>query len=237
MRMFGQYDIPTLIEQEGITVSVQKEGENILYRRECLGENIEKILVASSGKLLLNPVEPVNKPKAIASHLLIEFANALQVEPRGTMNIFLTFPVEISVFIPFNEELEVIDTFTLARQKFTLYGDPISGVICKYWKSSIYTAEPSLNRIEEGIIGLTIANTSTNWIEVTKAIFNAYGMKIYYNDERVSMKANMRLKSAQSAETEFLDDPLSHGMSTSIEMYTSRKLSIAKEKFNMEFGL
>jgi len=35
--MFGQYDIPIRIEQEGITVSVQKEGENILYMRECLG--------------------------------------------------------------------------------------------------------------------------------------------------------------------------------------------------------
>jgi len=34
--MFSQYDIPIRIEQEGITVSVQKEGENILYMRERL---------------------------------------------------------------------------------------------------------------------------------------------------------------------------------------------------------
>jgi len=95
--MFGQYDIPIRIEQEGITVSVQKEGENILYMRECLGESVEKILVAGSGKLLLNPVEPVNKPTTLPSHLLIEFVNTLQVEPKGTMNIFLTFPVEIAV--------------------------------------------------------------------------------------------------------------------------------------------
>ena len=112
--MFGQYDIPIRIEQEGIMVSVQKEGESILYTRECLGESVEKILVAGSGKLLLNAVEPVNKPKALASHLLIEFANTLQVEPKGTMNIFLAFPVEIAVFMPSNEEFEVIDTFTLA---------------------------------------------------------------------------------------------------------------------------
>jgi len=95
--MFGQYDISIRIEQEGITVSVQKEGENILFIRECLGESTEKILGAGSGKLLLNPVEPVNKPTTLPSHLLIEFVNTLQVEPKGTMNIFLTFPVEIAV--------------------------------------------------------------------------------------------------------------------------------------------
>ena len=235
--MFGQYDIPIRIEQEGIRVSVKKEGESILYTRECLGESVEKILVAGSGKLLLNAVEPVNKPKALASYLLIEFANTLQVEPKGTMNIFLAFPVEIAVFMPSNEEFEVIDAFTLARQKFTLYGDPINGVICKYWKSSIYTAEPSLNPIEEGIIGLTITNTTTGWVEVTKAVFNAYGMKIYCDDKRVSMKANMNLKGGVSAETEFMDEPLVEGMAKSIEMYTVRKLSVSKKKFIMEFGL
>jgi hypothetical protein len=235
--MFGQYDIPIRIEQEGIMVSVQKEGESILYTRECLGESVEKILVAGSGKLLLNAVEPVNKPKALASHLLIEFANTLQVEPKGTMNIFLAFPVEIAVFMPSNEEFEVIDTFTLARQKFTLYGDPINGVICKYWKSRIYTAEPSLNPIEEGLIELAVTNTTTSWVEVTKTVFNAYGMKIYYDDKRMSMKANMKLKGGGSAETECMDEPLVAGMTKSLEMYTVRKLSVIKQKFIMEFGL
>jgi len=235
--MFGQYDIPIRIEQEGITVSVQKEGENVFYMRECLGESVEKILIAGSGKLLLNPVEPVNKPTTLPSHLLIEFEKTMQVEPKGTMNIFLTFPVEIAVFMPSNEEFEVIDAFTLARQKFTLYGDPINGVICKYWKSRIYTAEPSLNRIQEGIVGLTITNTTTGWVEVTKAVFNAYGMKIFYDDEKLSIKANMKLKVGGSAETECMNEPLVEGMTKSLEMYTVRKLSVTKKNFIMESGL
>lgn len=235
--MFGYYDIPFSIEQEGITLSVQKEGENILYMRECLGGSVEKILLAGPTKALLNPVEPVNKPKALTSYLLIEFENTLQVEPKGTRSIFLTFPVEIAVYISANEEFEVIDAFTLSRQKFTLYGDPINGVICKYWKSSVYTAEPSLNRLQEGLIELAVTNTTAGWAEVTKAVFNASGMKIYYNDEKVSMKANMKLKGGQSAETEFIDDPLVEGMTKSLEIYTARKLSVNKKKFIMEFGL
>ena len=235
--MFATYDIPFSIKQEGITVSVQKEGDNILYMRECHGESTEKILVADSSKALLNPVEPVNIPKALASHLLIDFANTLQIEPKGTKNIFLTFPVEIAVFMPSNEEFEVIDAFTLARQKLTLYGDPINGVICKYWKSSIYPAEPSLNPIEEGLVELTVTNTTTGWVEVTKTVLNAYGMKIYYSDEKVSMKATMKLKGGGIAETEFIDEPLAEGITKSLEMYTARKLGVIKKKFIMEFGL
>jgi len=235
--MFGQYDIPISIEQEEITLSVQKGGESLLYRRACLGETFEKILVAGDGKVLLNPVEPVNKPNSLASYLLIELEKTMQIEPKGTKNIFLTFPVEITAYISANEEFEVIDAFTLARQKFTLYGDPINGVICKYWKSSIYPAEPSLNRMQQGLIGLAVTNTTAGWVEVTKAVFNAYGMKIYYNDENVSMKANMELKGGQSAETEFIDEPLAEGMTKSLEIYTARKLSVAKKKFVMEFGL
>jgi len=235
--MFGQYDIPISIEQEEITLSVQKEGESLLYRRACLGETVEKMLVAGGGKILLNPVEPVNRPKSLASYLLIELEKTMQIAPKGTRDIFLTFPVEIAVFIPSNEEFEVIDVFTLPRQKFTLYGDPINGVICKYWKSSIYTTEPSLKPMQEGIIGLTITNTTTGWVEVTKAVFNAYGMKVYYDDERAAMKADMRLKGGQSAETEFIDEPVAEGMTKSLEMYTARKLSVNKKKYIMEFGL
>ena len=235
--MFGYHEIPVGIEQEGITLSVQKEGESLLYMRECLGESVEKILVAGDSKVLLNPVEPVNKPKSLASYLLIELKKTMEIEPKGTREIFLTFPVEIAAYISANEEFEVIDVFTLPRQKFTLYGDPINGVICKYWKSSVYTTEPSLNRMQEGLIELSVTNTTTSWVELTKAVFNAYGMKIYYNDENVSMKANMELKGGQSAETEFIDEPVAEGMTKSLEIYTARKLFVAKKKFVMEFGL
>ena len=235
--MFGQYDIPISIEQEEITLSVQKEGESLLYRRACLGESVEKMLVAGGGKILLNPVEPVNKPKSLASYLLIELEKTMQIEPKGIRDIFLTFPIEIAAYILANEEFEVIDVFTLPRQKLSLYGDPINGVICKYWKSSIYTTEPSLNRMQEGLIELSVTNTTTSWIEVTKALFNAYGMKIYYDDDKASMKANMRLKGGQSAEIEFIDEPVAEGMTKSLEIYTARKLSVARKKFVMEFGV
>ena len=89
--MFGYHKIPLHIEQDGIPLSVQREGENLLYKRACLEEEVEKTLLAGTGKVLLNPVEPLNKPKVLTQYLLIEFEKALVIEPRGTERISLHF--------------------------------------------------------------------------------------------------------------------------------------------------
>jgi len=235
--MFGSYNVPFSIVQEEISLSVQKDGKSLIYRRDCLGEQVEKSLLASKGKILLNPVEPVNRPKALTSYLLIEFEKTLMAEPKGTKTIFLTFPVEIAVYILSKEDFEIIDILTLTRQKYTLYGDPKDGVICKYRKSPVYSTMPSLDPIREGLIELTVTNTNSHWIEVTRVVFDAFGMNLYYNNKTVSMKATMNLKMGDSAETEFVDTPLKKGMKRSLKIYKSGRLSVVKPKFVMEFGL
>ena len=235
--MFGHYNVPLSIAQEGISLSVQKDGKNLIYKRDCLGEQFEKHILAGKGKILLNPVEPVNRPKALTSYLLIEFEKALLSKPKETRTIFLRFPLEIGVYISTDTDFEILDIFTLTKQKFTLYGDPRNGVICKYWKSPVYSTIPSLSTLQEGLIDLAVTNTNSHWIELTKAVFNAYGMKLYYNNKTVSMKANINIKTKDTAETEFIDTPLQKGMKKSLEIYASRKISIVKPKFIMEFGL
>ena len=150
--MFGYHEIPLHIEQDGIILSVKREGENLRYKRACLEEEVEKTLLAGSGKILLNPVEPLNKPKVLTRYLLIEFNNALVVEPKGKKTIFLTFPIEIAVYISSKKQFEVIDILSLPRQKFALYGDPRNGLICKYWRSAVSPTMLSLDPLWEGHI-------------------------------------------------------------------------------------
>jgi hypothetical protein len=235
--MYRYYDAPFKIVKEGITLTLEQEGERLLYRSVYADKKVEKILLTSTGKVLINPVEPLNKPKELTSYLLIEFDRTLVVAPGSTKSIFVTYPIEIGVFLAGGNQFEIIDILTLAKQKFTLYGDPRSGVICKYWGSEVYSLIPSVNPLHEGVMELSITNTTTGWIEVTKAIFNAYGMKIYYNDDRVSMKATMKIMSGRSAETDFVDAPLENGMKKSLELYTVRRLPVVAPKFVMEVGL
>jgi hypothetical protein len=235
--MYRYYDAPFKIVKEGITLTLEQEGERLLYRSVYADKKVEKILLTSTGKVLINPVEPLNKPKELTSYLLIEFDRTLVVAPGSTKRIFVTYPIEIGVFIAGSNQFEIIDILTLVKQKFTLYGDPRSGVICKYWRSEVYSSIPPVDPLHEGVIELSITNTTTGWIEVTKAIFNAYGMKIYYNDDRVSMKATMKIMSGRSAETDFVDAPLEEGMKKSLELYTVRRLPVVATKFVMEVGL
>jgi hypothetical protein len=103
--------------------------------------------------------------------------------------------------------------------------------------SNVYSSIPSINPLYEGIIELSITNTTKEWITVTKAIFNAYGMKIYYRDDLVAMKASMKIIHGSIAETDFVDAPLEPGMNKSLELYTVKKLAVTTTKFIMEAGL
>jgi hypothetical protein len=235
--MYGSYNIPFGLEEEGIALSLEKEGKGFIYRSACAGARLEKILLVRTGNVFINPIEPLNKPKELTSSLLIEFEKALLIEPEATKKIFISYPIEIGVFISTKTAVEVLDIFTLVRQKLTLYGDPRSGVICKYWGSNVYSSVPPVNPLHEGIVELSIKNTTKDWVKVTKAIFNAYGMKIYYRDDLVAMKATMKIMPGNLAETEFFDAPIEPGMKKSLELYTVRKLAVKTTKFIMEAGL
>jgi hypothetical protein len=101
----------------------------------------------------------------------------------------------------------------------------------------VYHSVPNLNPLLEGVIELKISNTTARWHEITQVVFNAYGMKIYYNENTVAMRASMRIYTGGIGEIEFYDSPLYKGLSKSMELYTARKIQVAATKFIMEWGL
>lgn len=235
--MYGIHEIPLEIEKDGIFVSVKMEGENLVYRSTCLDETTEKIILAQNGKLLINPVEPLIKPADITPYFLIEFEKPVMVESKSERKIYLKFPIEIGVFLNGHKNYDLLDSIALMPQKFSLYGDARHGLICKYWFSDVYGSMPPADILREGVLELNINNTTSKWIEVTKAVFNAYGMKIYYGKDRVSMRAHMRILSEMIAETDFIDAPVKSGMEKSVEYYAARRMSVLTTKFVMELGL
>jgi len=235
--IFGLHDVPLSIVREGISLSIEREGGGLFYKRKCMDEEVENIFLSSKSKVLINPIEPLNKPKELTPYLLIEFEKSIFIEPAARKIIFIKFPVEIGIFVHGKKDYQIIDILTLMKQKFTLYSSIESGVICRYWKSDIYFTMPDVNPVYEGVIELSMKNTTMRWVEVTKAVFNAYGMKIYYSDDMVSMKANMRITSKKTAETGFVGSHLEKGMKRSLELYVSRKIPMIATKFLMEDGI
>jgi uncharacterized protein len=245
--MYGHYDSPFSVEKNGISIYVEKDENLWIYKRTLGTDQVEKGILGDLKHIIINPVVPFNTPKEITPNLLVEFEKSLLVAGETIKKIFLTFPIEIGVFISEkeNSNLHLLDVFTLKIQKFTLYGSVSNGIICKHWKSEIYSISPSPNSLQEGIMELILRNTTSDWVSISKAVFSAYGMRLYY-DADVFMKAHMDVLSKSMAVTSFqfrntcgelksyyLNDQNFHKKAT--EVY-NQKFATVNLKFDMGLG-
>ncbi|MEM0350532.1 MAG: DUF432 domain-containing protein [Archaeoglobaceae archaeon] len=234
--MYGEYRLSELnISVRDLKIWCEKNGF-YRYKRVLGDREIEKVL-SSDSKVILNPVEPVNLPRNLTNYLFIHFGKPVIVEPASSVTIFLTFPIEIGVFVAKDENFEDIDIFSFVKPKYALYGEPRGGIIARYWKSDVLSYLPKIDPLEFGIMKLRIVNISNSWCEVNKAVFDVYGMKIYYNRDIVSSVAEMRVYSKRVAETNFLDKPLLDDMKKALELFVARKIPILSTKMTMEWGI
>ncbi len=98
--MYGTYDIPLNIESEGISLSIERRGDAIVYRRQLGEEKAEKLLLGGGrGSIVINPVEPLNLPRDLTPYLYLDFQRPAALAPKSTSTVFVTFPVEIGVFL------------------------------------------------------------------------------------------------------------------------------------------
>ena len=220
------YNLPMEISTPEVSLSVERIINGYRYCRDMGGEKIEKIILSNYGKLYLNPTEPLNTPKEITPYLLLEFNQPIIVDPKTSTSVFVTVPLETACVFYINEtDFTVVDIFTLTQPKFTLYGGISSGIVCKYWNTGVYFSIPPVDPRMIGVMKLNIRNSSSRWVEITKTVFSAYGMKLYYRCNLVSLKASMKIINEKTAETNFFDQPLEEGMKSSIQLFSQNKLS------------
>ena len=234
--MYGEYELPTTIEANEISISIVRDNNTFLYKREGFNETVEKKLIGQNGKIILNPIEPLNKPEQITQYLQIELDHDILVEPKSSQIIFLKFPIEIGVFVEAKKGLSNVDIFTFVKQKYTLYGSNREGLICRYFLSSIYADIPKLDPLKEGIMELSINNVTSDWITLRRVVFQATDMKIYYSKDLVSMKASLHITSKSVGETKIKDKALFENMIKSTELYTVRKIPVVSKKMIMLWG-
>lgn len=236
--MYGTYKPPLSFKTKNFYISLKKEGDIWNYHRKAGKEKNEKEVVFSRGEVIINPVEPVNLPEEICSYLFIELSKDIIFAPKERIKFYITFPIEIAVILSSRKNFRLLDVFTFVTPKYTLYGNVRTGVICKYWKSDIYTKIPKTDILKEGVMEVDATNNSLEWVNVKHLVFSAYGMKIYYDKSLVSMRANVKILGKEVAETSFIDSPLKTNMKKSVEIFRTKKIVIPlQEKFIMEEGL
>jgi len=236
--VYGRYGYEFSIEKDGLEISFSKDEDFVRYFRK-LGDNVvERVIASDSGTVIINPVEPLNLPDEVTRFLEIRFA-PIEIEPEVQRRIYLTFPIEIGVFLKKGDAYRCIDIFSRMPQKYSLYGPTDTGVITRYHFSSIHTNIPELDPCFEGVIELDIMNTTKKWVEISRVVFENYGMKIYYDQDLVSMSAGMKIIKTHIAHTAFLEQPIRSGMQKSIEIYYSRLIPGTEKLiyYTMDAGL
>lgn len=220
-----------------MSITLNKMDKHSFYRRESTDEIVEKVLLDLPEGVVLNPVEPLNTPKKISPYLLIEFSKTAVVSPQSTKAIFLKFPVEVGIFIPKGGENDLLDLISLSRKKYTLYGTPRGGHVCRYWQSDVFAGVPDTDPLYEGVLRLEISNTADEWIHVKRSVLDVHGMKIHYKVGLVSANAKMTVLSGNKAETEFKDSSLEKGMKSSMKLFRLGKLAVTSSRYYMGEGI
>jgi len=233
--VFGKYDLSMNLQTEEFEIEVTGRGKRRTYRRKANNEEVEKIIYADEGNIVICPVEPVNMPKlGVAEHLMVELKKSVIFEPDIKNTFYVKFPLEIGVFTVDKKDVERIDIFTTVKAKYALYGPPESGIICRWWRSDVYADEPEVNPLKEGILRVDVENKYYEWVELKKVVFRAFDMKIFYN-EHAYMHGILTLLQKTTGETSF-NTRKPKNMHGSIDIYAAKGIKKFDKKYFMEWG-
>jgi hypothetical protein len=234
--VFGIYQIPFQIDASGITVMVDREGALSTYQRTSPWGTVRKMLGFRDGRAVINPVEPVNLPQEVTGMLEFHFM-PVAVRPESLISLYLKFPVEIGVFSGAADNYTLIDVFSLARPKYSLYGTPEKGVITRHVECEVYESVPLTHPLEEGVLFLSIKNASRDWVWVSRVVFETSSLRLFYAD-MVAMSGEMEIFSRLVAETRILGTPPVEGMKQTLRVYPTKKSLIPeKTSYLMEYGV
>lgn len=233
--MFGTYDLDFKIQYDDIEIGVEGTGKRRRYYRKASNDDIEKVIHSENAKVIVCPVEPVNMPdESMSEHLLVELTTPMIIASGSHDSFFIKFPVEIGVFLIDDKDVERIDIFTKTKPKYTLYGPPERGIVCKWWKSDLYYEECEIDPLLEGIMKIEIKNEYYEWMELHRIVFRAFDMKIFYNSHAY-MHSYLTIQKRTMGETAF-NARKPKNMHKAVDIYEAKGLKKLEKKYIMEWG-
>jgi len=236
--MFGRYEYPCRFDEGGVMFCIEQDGALYRYRRSCGESGADMTLSLADAELYVHPVEPVHLPRAVTRFLEIEFPS-VTIAPESGTTIYLTFPLEVGIILGYKNEHQLLDVFSKATPKYSLYGTPEAGVITRYWRSVASDRIPDTDNGVTGILRLRLTNAGKSWVDVGRVVLDAAFMPIYFGPF-VSMAAEMLVYSRDLAETHVLSEPLTKGMQEAIQVVWSSRLRLISAEakgFLMEHGV
>ncbi len=255
---FGIYD-----SRDGLEIELRSEkmslknvgGDNFRYRREHKGEVVAERLFTNkdtSVQLALWPTRPINTPQPLCHHVMLRLNPAISLPPHSKATHHLTMPIEVGIFTVSKavnndggSNNYMIDTFSLTRQRYALYGTPEAGYICRMHDTvPDRVAKPV--PYEEAAVIMRFENSLDDWVTFTRLVFEANMADLYAKDDTVYLEdSNVVIEEGKLADV-FLNNKSPLPGLDEVPMAESTKkirLSLLSRtglgdstKFTMEYG-
>lgn len=222
--LYGKFNFDYTVNFRGLNISLEEKMGLYNYKRSYGDWKKSINLSLNNGRMVINPVEPLNLPDNVTDFMEIDF-DPIIIEPEGRCVVFLTMPIEIGVFVESEYgSKKLIDILTYVIPKYTMYGEASRGLIARVHKSKVYYYPPKVKNYLEGVLKLEISNKTNSWATVGKLIIFQKSLFIYYDDELVSASAEMVITNGYMANVTGIDEGIHNSMTRSLRTYKSRKL-------------
>ncbi len=228
--MFGSFRPPFELSDFDVKVFLRHEG-TWTYRRS--GEKSLERVVTGYPLFHVHPIEPLQLPSPVARALYIKFEEALTFQPNSTTVLYLTFPLEVGVFLDHKEAPQLLDVLSLTPPRMTLYGERLTGLICRYHSSAVYFSPPDVEPMKFGILKLEVHNL-THWETLSRVVLPSHGMKLFFKNGLASMFAIIKIQDRERASVECLTRSFEEDADEAIEVYPLKRLSAQSRKLTME---
>ena len=176
----GMQDYVLQLGQNRLVIDCSKQA--FVYRR-YVGDQLqsESIMMSDSPDDVvvgIFPVPPFNTLVNIAKNVYLKFKSQIVLDQKSEAVLYSKVPIEIGVYRQSKDEELLLDAFSIARQRFALYGPPETGVVCRFNEAEVSTKEDEINptKYEEARVRIRISNMIDNVVKVGKVIIPMEGI-------------------------------------------------------------
>ncbi|MEO9295724.1 MAG: DUF432 domain-containing protein [Nitrososphaera sp.] len=162
----------------------------------------ESIIISDRQDVVIGvfPIPPLWTPKAVSKNVYLKFKSHVILDQKSESVVYSKIPIEIGVYRQSGDEELVLDTFSLARQQFALYGPPDTGIVCRFKESEVVTDETKIDvkKYEEALVRIRISNMIDNVVKIGRVIIPMEGVVLdhAHDDAWVPGSVEMRLDMA-----------------------------------------
>ena len=192
---FSSYGFYTITDNLELTfpeidVRIEKIGEHVFsYIRKDTEDNIvKKIIPTNSSELTLeiSPIRPLNYPARRTNYVYLDLETPVFLSENSAASIFVRCPIEIGVFLIHDNHKDSLDWFTCdpVNSRFSLYGSPESGTLCKYAQSEIVESYDDSIPFVNGVLKIDMKNDLDKGLSISKIVFPMSDNSVYYKNSK-----------------------------------------------------